>query len=69
MRYFIESRFEKKWWSQHVKVVWDLKENFEYWDDPSYGNGGGDYVKAVKTLHTFQTKEQAEHILNQLTGE
>lgn len=69
MKYFIEPRLEKKWWKSEVVVVWDLKENYEYWSDLSYGNGGGDYVEAVKLIHTFCSKPEAERILKQLTEE
>lgn len=66
MRYFIEPRCKKKWFSKEVSVVWDLMENYKHW---TYGYTGGYYAKAVRRIHTFDNKGAAERILKQLTEE
>jgi hypothetical protein len=41
------------------RVVYKLVKNYQYWDDPSYGNGGGDYRDARICIHTFHREDDA----------
>ena len=49
-------------------LVYDVVENYQYWDDPSYGNGGGDYRAATRVLGTFTDKGEASVIVKGLLG-
>ena len=69
--YSIEPELVKPLWGKS-RVVYNLIKTYEYWDDPSYGNGGGDYRTAKKVLDVYRTKWEAEDVmklLNDLTGE
>jgi hypothetical protein len=63
--YFVKARLLKPWFRE-PKVVYDIKVTYQYWDDPSYGNRGGDYRDAVKTLASVESKEEAYDLCKKL---
>lgn len=60
--YKIKPRFKKRWFIGDVKV-YDLFETKVYseWYDPSYGNGGGNFIIQEDTIkvRTFATYAEA----------
>lgn len=68
--YNIEPRLTRKWFGIFGKplVVYDIVMSWEYWHDPTYGNGGGDYVLASKYLCTMKTFCEAMVIVNKLVN-
>lgn len=67
----VNARLKTSWFFPAV-MVYDIAYNYEAWYDPSYGNGGGDYRKAVKTVATFTDRKVAEDYcvtLNELNGD
>lgn len=67
--YFIKPRMKKQWFFKDKKV-YDLFEEVEgeRWADPSYGNGGGDFIPFGNTnrIYTFETFEEAEQFKKEL---
>ena len=67
--YSIKPRMKKRWFRKDVKVF-DLIKHVEgeYWSDPSYGNGGGDYrpFKNDSVIYTFDTFAEAETFKTEL---
>lgn len=53
----------RKHWFKADVVVYDLLRvvNGQAWSDPSYGNGGGDYIpfEAKEVIYSFKTIKQA----------
>lgn len=68
--YRIEPRLTRKWFGifGDPLVVFDIKMTFEYWHDPSYGNGGGDFREATRTLCTMKSFSDATDIVNKLAS-
>lgn len=59
-------------WFKPARIVFDVIEHGTTWYDPSYGNGGGDYVDYVKKIATYDTAEAAtiaRDTLNEYKGE
>ena len=67
--YTIKPRIKQKWFAEDEKV-YDLFEREEgvKWVDPSYGNGGGNFMPFENTnkICTFKTYEEAETFKNEL---
>lgn len=67
--YFIKPRMEKHWFVEDEKV-YDLfeKEEGARWVDPSYGNGGGDFMpfKNTNKIYTFKKLIEAQQFKNEL---
>lgn len=68
VKYSIEPRFKKRWFRESI-LVYDLvgyKEG-QYWSDPSYGNGLGNFVdfEDKVVLNTFTSLEDAEKTKNE----
>lgn len=67
--YYIKPRMKKRWFRSDIKV-YDLieKSDGEYWSDPSYGNGGGDYIPFEKetVLYSFKTFAEADKMKEEL---
>ena len=63
---------KKRWFRKNVKV-YDLIEHTkgEYWSDPSYGNGMGNYVdfNSEKVIYTFNTFAEAQTFKTELENE
>lgn len=57
-KYYVRPRIKKFLWCK-PKIVYDLVMKYRYWDDPSYGNGGGDWSDACIKVATFTTEEEA----------
>lgn len=53
LRYKIEPRAVFNWWKTPTKLVYDIYREDEYYDDPSYGNGGGDWYKKWTRIATY----------------
>lgn len=66
--YYIEPRLHTSWFKQ-PKVVYDVIKKFTYWDDPSYGNGGGCYAQACKKITTCEDLQVAEDLIKKLSYE
>lgn len=68
--YIIKPRVKKQWFRKD-RVVYDLvlKSIGERWCDPSYGNGGGDYIpfEDEEVIHTCDTLVEAEGFKNKMT--
>lgn len=68
LEYKVKARLSKIWFCK-PEIVYDLMMCYEYWYDPSYGNGGGDYRPCSKRIATFKDESEAENsckILNRL---
>jgi len=67
--YSIKPRMKKRWFLNDIKV-YDLFEEIEgeRWSDPSYGNGGGDFIPfgITNKIYTFETYEDAEQFKKEL---
>ena len=67
--YSIKPRMKKRWFRKDVKVF-DLIKHVEgeYWSDPSYGNGGGDYRPFSRegVVYSFSSFAEAEQFKNEL---
>lgn len=67
----VKARMYKPWFKP-ARIVFDVQEHYSSWYDPSYGNGGGDYVDCVKVVGTYDTAEEATIVrdtLNEYKGE
>lgn len=53
LRYRVEPRSILTWKLKR-KLVFDLFRKDEYWHDPSYGNGGGDWRSSWTRLATYK---------------
>lgn len=74
MRYSVKARVHKPWWAFRSKgeIVFDVIKHSSVWYDPSYGNGGGDYVDYIEKIATYATAEEAtaaRDTLNNFKGE
>lgn len=47
--YSINVELAKPWFSDPY-VKYQLVKHYKYWDDPSYGNGGGEYRDGARVL-------------------
>lgn len=68
--YHVKPRIKTGWFSK-PKIVYDLMLKYRYWDDPIYGNGGGEWSDACKKVCTFNTLEEAidfEEQMNEKSG-
>lgn len=63
--YEVVPAYQKRWFREG-RVVYNLIRNYRYWDDPSYGNGGGDYRDAKQVIHTFLVLQDAINAMNTL---
>ena len=63
---------KKRWFINDIKV-YDLIKHVEgeYWSDPSYGNGGGDYrpFSREETIYSFSSFTEAETFKTELENE
>ena len=66
VNYEIIPEYQKRWFREG-RVVYKLIKNFQHWDDPSYGNGGGDYRDAKQLVHTFDLEQDAIDAKNALS--
>ena len=64
-KYSIKPRLKTRFFKSPY-VVYDLIKKYKYWDDPSNGNGGGEYIINTKILASFNDKQEALKILNKL---
>lgn len=66
VEYSIKPRI-KKYWFKKDSLVYDLIEHTkgERWCDPSYGNGGGNFIEYSTdvVISSFNNKEFAEDML------
>lgn len=53
----------KRSWFSQPRVVYKVMEWYTYWDDPSYGNGGGAYRDAVRCVATCSEEQEALNLL------
>lgn len=62
LEYVIRPRMKKRFFGGDIKVydLFELKAG-KYWSDPTYGNGGGEYVdfEKEKVIYTFNTFAEA----------
>lgn len=67
--YYIKPRMKKRWFRSDIKV-YDLieKSEGEYWSNPSYGNGGGNFVPFDKeeVLYSFERFAEADKMKEEL---
>ena len=67
--YIIKPRMKKHWFINDEKV-YDLFEEIEgeRWCDPSYGNGGGNFIPfgVTNKIHTFKTYGEADTFKKEL---
>ena len=67
--YSIKPRIKRRWFRKDVKVF-DLIKHVEgeYWSDPSYGNGGGDYrpFNREEVVYSFSSFTEAEQFKKEL---
>ena len=72
LEYTIKPRMKKRWFVGDIKVydLFELKGG-QYWSDPTYGNGGGDYIDFEKeeVMYTFDTFAEAETFKTELENE
>jgi len=63
MKYHISSRIKKHWFKKD-ELVYDLIEYSvkDEWIDPSYGNGGGNFIP-VKTEKTLFTSKDLDEVI------
>lgn len=64
-RYRISPRIVKPWIMPHY-LVWEILEEKEVWCDPTYGNGGGDWVKSTFVIGKFTDEKRATEALEAL---
>lgn len=55
---FLERLFSKK---AKPRVVFDITEKYNDWDDPSYGNGGAMLVERTRVVATYKSEIEAIH--------
>ena len=67
--YEVIPEYKKSWFRKDGVIVYKLIKNYQYWDDPSYGNGGGDYRDAQQLVHTFDLEQDAIDAKNALNKE
>lgn len=53
-------------WFRKGRIVYKLFKTYKYWDDPTYGNGGGDYRDATVLVTTFDDEQEAIGAMNTL---
>lgn len=63
--YTVKARIKKSWFSK-PEIVFDVREHFQYWDDPSFGHGGGDYKDAVRVVGTYSIEQDAVSVCDTL---
>lgn len=63
--YEVIPEYQKRWFREG-RVVYKLVKNYQYWNDPSRGNGGGDYRDAKQYVHTFILESDALEAMNAL---
>lgn len=64
IKYYIRPRMKKRWFSKDITVFDLIKySEGEKWIDPSYGNGGGDFVEfeSEEVLYSFNTFMEADN--------
>ena len=70
--YSIKPRMKRRWFRKDVKVF-DLIKHIEgeYWSDPSFGNGGGDYrpFSREEVVYSFSSFAEAEQFKKELSNE
>lgn len=61
--YLIEPRVVRRWFRNN-QVIYDLVKysEEEIWDDPSYGNGDGHFLK-IKTTKTIFSSQNIEQVI------
>lgn len=67
--FFIRPRLVTKSWlfrykSPSPSVVFDIYERYRYWDDPTYGNGGGEWCDLTRKIASYKNEEEAIKICN-----
>lgn len=46
-------------WFRKVRLRYHVVESFKYWDDPSYGHGGGNWRDGERSVAAFDSKRSA----------
>ncbi len=77
--FIVESRkiYVEPYMSRHKILFWKKRKKFrvisvktgQAWDDPSYGNGGGNFIPVMteKIIAKFNTKKEADDYASQYT--
>ena len=56
-KYSIEPRIKKRWFKENETYYDIIKETEEVeWYDPTYGNGGGNFISAKRIKTVFSSK-------------
>ncbi len=63
--YTVKARIEKSIFSKS-RLNFDVREHYQMWDDPSYGNAGGEWRDAVRTVGTYLVEHDAVDICAKL---
>lgn len=69
--YRIVPRIKKRWFISNIKVYDVIKYyTYKHWDDPSYGNGDGNYsyYDIEKLLGSFETFMEAKQFKKELVN-
>jgi hypothetical protein len=67
--YSIKPRMKKRWFTRDIKVYDLIKySKGERWNDPSYGNGMGNYIdyESEDVIYSFDTLMEAESFKHEL---
>lgn len=64
--YKVVARLKKPFFRK-ARVVYDVVQCYSYYDDPSYGHGGGDWHDAERVIMTYEDKAEAESIAKALS--
>lgn len=65
--FVVEPMLYKPWLSK-PSVKYAVFQLSQVWEDWSYGNGGGEYVSQKKLIHTYETKAEADEIVEELNN-
>lgn len=63
--YYVKA-YVRKWPFTAPTVRYKVMLEYEYWDDPSYGNGGGYYRKAIMTVCAVASEVEATTMVEEL---
>lgn len=52
-KYWVNVRHGKKFLFFDGCIVYDVMQKYEKWHDPTYGNGGGEWISCDRIIKTF----------------
>ena len=66
-QYNIRLRVRNPWWRLFFPIeMYEVEETYKYWDDPTYGHGGGSWELGTRVIRRFLSFDKAETLCRNL---